>query len=66
MPGRWIYPLDPECPIVQNFHSSLFDDPMTSAIGAPVDDIMEDFEKKHRSKCKRCQEFSAANVDVEY
>jgi len=38
---------------------------MTSAMGAPVDDIMEGFGNKHRSQCKRCQEYGAANVDVE-
>lgn len=57
-------PLDPDCPKVSEFESALFDDPMTSAMGAPVDDIMEDFERKHRGKCKRCQKFGAANIEV--
>jgi hypothetical protein len=46
-------PIDPECPVVAEFSSSLFDDPMTSAMGAPTDDIMEDFERRHRAKCRR-------------
>lgn len=62
---RYVYPLDPHCPKVAEFTSSLFDDPMTAAMGAPVDDIMEGFEKGHRSSCPRCQAFGAANVDVE-
>lgn len=66
MPGRWVYPLDPNCPEYERFASTLFDDPMTSAMGAPTDDILEGFERKHRIKCKRCQEYGAANVDVEY
>jgi hypothetical protein len=61
---RYHAPLDPECPEVENFTSSLFDDPMTDAMGAPTDDIMEGFERRHRAKCKRCQEYGAANIDV--
>lgn len=61
---RYHAPLDPECPKVAEFESSLFDDPMTDAMGAPVDDIMEGFERSHRVKCKRCQEFGAANIEV--
>lgn len=37
---------------------------MTEAMGAPVDDIMEGFERKHRKTCKRCQEYGAANIEV--
>ncbi len=57
-------PLDPECPVVAEFESNLFDDPMTDAMGAPTDDIMEGFERRHRSKCPRCQEYGAANIEV--
>lgn len=57
-------PLDPACPEVAEFESALFDDPMTEAMGAPTDDIMEDFERRHRVKCERCQEFGAANIEV--
>ena len=57
-------PLDPECPAVAEFMSSLFGDPMTHAMGAPTDDICEGFERKHRLSCKRCQEFGAANIEV--
>jgi len=64
--GRWIYPVDPECPQVAEFAECLFGDPMTKAMGAPTDEIMEGFERKHRATCKHCQEFGAANVDVEY
>jgi hypothetical protein len=64
--ARWHAPVDPDCPEVREFSDNLFDDPMTSAMGAPVDEIMESFERKHRQKCKRCQEFGAANIQVEY
>jgi hypothetical protein len=57
-------PLDPDCPVVVEFEESLFGDPMTSSMGAPVDDIMEGFEQSHRSKCTRCQEYGAANIEV--
>jgi hypothetical protein len=37
------------------------DDPMGASV---MDDLMEDFEKRHRAKCTRCQEFGAANIEV--
>jgi hypothetical protein len=64
MSFRYHAPLDPECPDVRQFTDCLFDDPMTHAMGAPTDDIMEGFERKHRVRCKRCQEFGAANIEV--
>lgn len=57
-------PLDPDCPTVAEFEERLFGDPMTNAMGAPTDEIMEAFERKHRGKCPRCQEFGAANIEV--
>ena len=33
---------------------------MTEAMGAPTDDIVEGFERRHRRLCKRCQEYGAA------
>jgi hypothetical protein len=38
------YPLDPDCPVVAEFMEILFGDP-TMAMGAPVDDITEEFER---------------------
>jgi len=64
--GKWVTPVDPKCSKVAKFRRELFDDPMTHAMGAPTDEICEDFDNKHRVKCKRCQEYGAANVDVEY
>lgn len=65
MNARLVYPLDPECPKVDAFMSALLDDPMTHAMGAPVDDISEGFERKHRKTCERCQQYGAANVEVD-
>lgn len=61
---KWYAPLDPECPKVEDFRRVLHEDPMTHAMGAPVDDIEEGFARKHRKTCKRCQEYGAANIDV--
>jgi hypothetical protein len=61
---KWYAPCDPSCPEYRDFCEALFNDPMTEAMGAPTDDIMEGFEQRHRSKCKRCQEYGAANIDV--
>jgi hypothetical protein len=62
---KYHVPLDPDCPEARKFVRTLFDDPMTKAMGGPVDDIMEGFERVHRLKCKRCQEYGAANIEVE-
>ena len=57
-------PLDPDCPEVSEFRKSLYDDPMTAAMGAPVDDIEQGFASQHRAKCSRCQEHGLANLEV--
>jgi hypothetical protein len=57
-------PLDPLCIKANKFKHMVDDDPMTKAMGAPVDEIMEDFEKKHRKTCKQCQEYGLANIEV--
>lgn len=63
--AHWI-PLDPDCPHVVEFMDSLFNDPMTQAMGAPTDDIMAGFARRHRKDCPRCQAYGAANIEVEY
>ena len=62
---RYHAPVDPDCPAVQSFTTALLDDPMTHAMGAPVDEIMDAFERRHRRTCARCQEFGAANIEVQ-
>ena len=61
---RYHLPLDPECPDVAAFMDCLFGDPMTHAMGAPTDDIVEDFAPQHRRKCARCQEYGLTNIEV--
>ena len=63
--SHWYAPLDPECPEVEKYSSTLFDDPMTLYSGCGGE-IWAAFEKKHRAKCKRCQEFGAANIEARY
>lgn len=63
---RWYAPLDPECPEVRDYSDTLFDDPMTEAMGAPTDDIMADFARRHRQTCERCRDFGAANIEVRF
>jgi len=60
----WYAPLDPDCAKVAEFMSSLFDDPMTDAMGAPTDDICASFERRHRKVCARCQGYGAANIAI--
>jgi hypothetical protein len=54
----------PECPEVESFRDSLYNDPMTDAMGAPTDEISESWEKKHIGRCKRCREYGCANIEV--
>ena len=61
---RYHHPVDPDCPKVREFYDTILDDPMTEAMGAPVDDIFEDFDRKHVSHCRRCQEYGCANIEV--
>lgn len=63
--ARYVYPLDPDCPEVKKYTTNLLSDPMTHAMRAPVDDIMEDFTNRHRIMCKHCQEYGAAHAYVE-
>jgi hypothetical protein len=42
------YSLDPKCPVVAEFMETLFGDPIM-AVGAPVEDITEEFERRHRN-----------------
>jgi hypothetical protein len=64
MPCRYHAPCDPACPVYAGFVASLFNDPMTDAMGAPTDDIVEGFERRHRAGCERCREYGAANIEV--
>ena len=57
----WHAPLDPECP--DNPLEGFWDDPMTAYSGCG-DELAADLESRHRSKCKRCQEYGAANIEV--
>lgn len=56
-------PLDPECPEVAEFAQMLETDPMVAWSGVG-DDLAEDFERRHRQKCERCQLYGAANIEV--
>ena len=60
--ARWNYPLDPECPAVAKFEESL-DDPIMQESGC-AGEFYEDWSKKHRRDCTRCQEYGAANVEI--
>lgn len=59
---EWHAPLDPECPVVAEYTTTLYEDPMSEY--APTDDIMESFTRRHRIACARCQEYGAANIEV--
>lgn len=62
--AHWHAPLDPDCPKVEEFMQSA-DDPMMQQSGC-FGEFLEDFEKKHRSECERCQEYGAANIEAVY
>ena len=62
--GRWYAPVDPACPAIKSY-MELADDPMMQMSGC-WGDFREDFEKRHRAKCKRCQRYGAANMEARY
>lgn len=62
MNGRWVTPLDPDCP--DNPMEAFYDDPMTIAYGA--NDVDELLERTHREKCNRCKEYGLENIEVSY
>lgn len=61
----WVMPLDPDCPAVAAAHEAQANDPMW-AYADIGEEWWHDFAKRHRPDCKRCQEYGAANIDVEY
>lgn len=61
---RYVFPLDPECPEVAKYHAETADDPIMRMSGC-AEEFYADFAAKHRAQCERCQEYGAANVDVE-
>ena len=60
---QWHTPLDPDCPTVASYFEQL-NNPEDYIIGAPYDDIIDGFERRHRVTCKRCQMYGAANIEV--
>lgn len=66
MTGRnsWYFPLDPECPVHREYVDRLTNDPMSKY--APVDEILEAHEERHRIECTRCREYGRANADTMY
>lgn len=63
--SRWHFPLDPSCPVVLAYHQSHEEDPMSQECPC-LDEIIEEWENKHRSDCLRCQNYGAANVEAKY
>ena len=61
--SRWYAPLDPDCPEVEHFMDALWSDPMTAASGVG-DEIADDFERRHRRTCERCQAYGAEHIEV--
>jgi hypothetical protein len=60
---RYHAPCDPTCPKYRRYVDALYNDPMSE--GAPLDEIMEDFERNYRMKCERCKEYGLENIEVE-
>lgn len=65
---RWYAPLDPQCPGAQaevyGPAQRMAQDPLTIHYGVDVSEFSNGWEQKHRSKCKRCQEYGAAHIDI--
>lgn len=63
--GQWHAPLDPDCPEVARFRAALDGDLMGRAMHAPLDEIWEEFAKKHRTTCNRCQAYGTAHIEAD-
>lgn len=57
--GRWVLPLDPDCPGVMHFMGSRED--RAEVVWGLFRDLVEDFERLHRDGCRRCQRFAVEN-----
>ena len=58
---RFHHPLDPDCPAVTRYREE--DDPIMRLSGC-ADEFAADFARAHRSRCDRCVEYGAENVEV--
>lgn len=56
-------PLDPGCPEVVEHERTMWNDPITVMSGCG-EEIQLDFERKHRTACKRCLEYGCANIEI--
>lgn len=60
---RYVMPLDPECPAVQERDEMMANDPMT-AYSCVGDELQEEFHRQHLLNCERCKEYGCANIEV--
>ena len=67
---QWRFPLDPECPEaikIEEYLKIALKDPQTEYYGCS--DVAFALTKsevnRHLRECKRCQEYGAANIEVE-
>ena len=57
--GRWVLPLDPECPGVVHFMGRRED--RAGVVWGLFRALVKDFERFHRDGCRRCQRFGVEN-----
>ena len=63
--GRWHFPVDPDCPVVEQYMDALHADPFMQWSGC-AREFIEAFEARHATECERCRAFGAANVEARY
>ena len=61
---RLVYPLDPKCPEVAEWHEAFSEDLMMMMSGV-VGEFYDEFASRHRTSCRRCTEYGAANVEID-
>lgn len=59
----WHYPVDPDCPGVEHWNETFWDEPMTDYRGC-ADELQDAFQRRHLGTCGHCREYAAANVEV--
>jgi len=59
-----IFPADPDCPEVHELYMAFLDEKETGFDGHSVEELMQRWEEKHVTTCKRCKRYGTHNTIV--
>jgi hypothetical protein len=61
---NYYIPLDPNCSVARKVVTALFNNPTIDPHDTPIDDLIADIERSHRLRCRRCEQYGAANIEA--